>query len=218
MRTCAAARGQEEFRLAALCSVDSCLRLTREARLCLAPVYAWTESGSMRGLSLDSCVDWVWVAASSDQERSVRATALEGGLLDCREIEFPWSYDEDGNVIIMATYFKIFRLVRQHQKQIQIQQHWIYSCGRQRKHAVTMGFVIGAMMCCYFPLCCLYAIVLSRGIYHDIAIPALFCMVSGLSSSLWNPMIYCWRNRDIKVAVIHQLKQFKGLLFGLKVM
>ncbi|XP_028512467.1 G-protein coupled receptor 12-like [Exaiptasia diaphana] len=124
-----------------------------------------------------------------------------------------------GNTIIMFTYFRVFRLVRHHRKQIHAQQNQfclVDSTARQRKHAITMGFVIGSMMCCYFPLCCFYAVLMIKGIHRGIAVPALYCMMAALSSSLWNPLIYCWRNRAIKMAVLEQLARLKGCFTGLQ--
>lgn len=124
-----------------------------------------------------------------------------------------------GNIIIMLTYVRVFRLVRRHQKQINAQQKQFCMVGvaaRQRKHAITMAFVIGSMMCSYFPLCCFYAVLIIKGIHNGIAVPALYCMIAALSSSLWNPLIYCWRNRPIKNAVMEQILHLKGYLTGLQ--
>lgn len=125
-----------------------------------------------------------------------------------------------GNSIIISTYFKVFKLVRRHHRQIQTQQartvqtSFTGSTTGQRKHAITMAVVIGSMMCCYCPLCCLYAFVLKKGIDQQLAVSALFCIISALSNSLWNPLIYCWRNREIKAAIVEQLLIIKTLFTG----
>lgn len=122
-----------------------------------------------------------------------------------------------GCAIITVSYIKIIRLVRRHRRQIQAQVRAQHppnrSCSlRQRKTAITMGLVIGVMLGCYFPLCCVYSVILSYG-FNETTIEALLaCFVAGLSCSLWNPIIYCWRNLEIRTAVVSQVQEIKTAL------
>ena len=121
-----------------------------------------------------------------------------------------------GCAIIAVLYIKIIRLVRRHRRQIQAQiraQHLPNTSNtlRQGKTALTMGLVIGVMLGGYFPICCVYIVVLSKGFEQTIIQGLFACFVVSLSCSLWNPIIYCWRSLEIRSALISQIREIKDL-------
>ncbi|XP_078352747.1 adenosine receptor A3-like [Oculina patagonica] len=103
-----------------------------------------------------------------------------------------------------AVYSKIYLIVRRHQAQIQ-QQHQetnngtIFSVERFKKSAVNTFLVYILLVCCYMPYCFvgtaqMRGASLSKSAYIASVLMAL------LNSSL-NPLLYCWRVREIRTAM-----------------
>ena len=107
-------------------------------------------------------------------------------------------------------YVKIYRIVRQHQVQIQAQQlaaAQSLSIGKNsnilqntKRSALNTFIFYIAMILCYFPI--LISMSLSSISYKDwtkawhLADTVLF------SNSSINPLLYCWRLRDLRTAVV----------------
>ena len=108
-------------------------------------------------------------------------------------------------------YMMIFRIARHHQKQTHDQAN-IYgnqtlSRKRHRNAAVSM-FVVFLLLCaCYLPY--LYVRIAIKHAHWQIRIVRLALSWSGvlvyINSSL-NPMVYCWRMRDLRAAMKHFAK------------
>jgi hypothetical protein len=112
--------------------------------------------------------------------------------------------------------FKISRIIRRHSRQIQAQQNSVeQSMGQSinmptfKKTVHTMYFVIGAFSLCYVPFA-------GGVIAFDVAqvnIPAhferhhLFTITETLvmCNGVFNPVIYCWRIKEIRNAVLQFL-------------
>ncbi len=108
-----------------------------------------------------------------------------------------------------AVYLKIYLIVRRHRTQIQQQQQQqqqasnenIFSVTRFKKSALNTFMVYILLLFCYMPYC--FALLdggMSRRVY-TITLTLVF-----LNSSL-NPLLYCWRDREIRTAI-------KQLFFG----
>ena len=109
-------------------------------------------------------------------------------------------------VSVALLSYKIYMAVRQHQQQIhalQVQQLAhnveVANVGRLRKSAVTAIYVYLVFVLCYLPNTCILWTVAITGnsgplltIIQRYTITLLF-----LNSSL-NPLIYCWKMRDIR--------------------
>ena len=109
-------------------------------------------------------------------------------------------------------YVRIFREARRHQRIIANQ----HSCdasntARETKLAKTVGFIFSALLICYTPG---MIILLIRSIKGDsatllyVAYPWAESLI--FMSSTLNPLIYCWRNRDIRRAVFRIVSPFKN--------
>ena len=101
-----------------------------------------------------------------------------------------------------AVYFKIYLIVRRHQRQIRhLQQQQqannanILSVGRLKKTALNTFLVYILLLGCYTPL----AIALIHGGFSPSVYRTTLTLVF-LNSSL-NPLLYCWRDQDIRTAV-----------------
>ena len=115
-------------------------------------------------------------------------------------------------VVSAMLYFKIYFAVRRHRHQIralQVQQiaqnGQIANAAGLRKSAVGVFYVYLVFFLCYLPQICSFAVVaicdLSVGVkvFSMASITLLF-----LNSSL-NPVIYCWKMRHIRRAVLDML-------------
>ncbi|XP_068742409.1 adenosine receptor A3-like [Montipora capricornis] len=112
-------------------------------------------------------------------------------------------------IIISILYCKIYLTVRRHRKQIQVLQVREQN-GRERANAARRFKLAGSTFCvylvfvvCYLPNICINIVRIKSGpssktILH---FRYYFWTLVLLNSSL-NPLIYCWKMRDIRQSVI----------------
>ena len=117
-------------------------------------------------------------------------------------------------IITTFSYIKIYRIVRHHQSQIHVLQQTIQSSNnvgqtmhmvRLKKSAMNTFVFYIFLLLCYFPmyiLSTLHGISLVNWVTEwDFAHTAVF-----MNSSI-NPILYCWRLRELRTAVIKTLRQ-----------
>ncbi|EDO32065.1 predicted protein, partial [Nematostella vectensis] len=114
-----------------------------------------------------------------------------------------------GIAVIAYTYCRIFKLARRHKTQIQAQQTIGPSINSQQKLAVTMAYVIGVTFMCYLPIACSTIASFIQGFDQTVSEAYYATMTLVTLSSVVNPGIYCWRNRDIRDEVVVLLRQMK---------
>ena len=104
----------------------------------------------------------------------------------------------------LAVYLKIYFIVRRHQKQIRQQQQQqqqqpndenIFSLTRFKKTALNTFLVYILLSCCYMPYCFAF-VIQSVSLEVQVAMITLIFINSSL-----NPLLYCWRDRQIRTAV-----------------
>ena len=110
-------------------------------------------------------------------------------------------------------YFKIYLAVRRHTNQIQAlqvqqlaQNGELANIARQRKSAVTTFYVYLVFLVCYLPVYCSYVAIIISG--QSTALNGLLRYSKTLvflNSSL-NPVIYCWKMRHIRHAIMDILR------------
>ena len=115
-------------------------------------------------------------------------------------------------VILALLYCKIYSTVRRHNNQIQsllVQQdegqnrEMMVNVARLLKFAVGTFYVYLAFLLCYLPYTCLtFVEIISGPTKTTEHVAHYFWTMIFLNSSL-NPLIYCWRMRDIRRAVIN---------------
>ncbi|XP_068736835.1 trace amine-associated receptor 8a-like [Montipora capricornis] len=115
-------------------------------------------------------------------------------------------------VIVFCTY-KIFYIVGKHRRQIR-EQNIFVSVGpnasnelKCRKSAATILYVYGLLLTFYIPL---FATVLAHNIIGytgSVKIAYDFSATAVFINSLWNPVVYCWRIREIRQAVKSVLRR-----------
>ena len=115
-------------------------------------------------------------------------------------------------VIAFCTY-KIFHIVGKHRRQIR-EQNMAMNVGpnasnelKCRKSAVTVLYVYGLLLTFYIPF---FATVLGNdiiGYTRSVKIAYYFSITAVFINSLWNPVVYCWRIREIRQAVKSVLRR-----------
>lgn len=105
-----------------------------------------------------------------------------------------------GNFVV---YLKIYLIVRRHHKQIQQQRQAInpntLNVKRFQKTALNTFLVFILLVCCYMP----HTVVLKMAAAGMSITPRIYSMTITficLNSSL-NPVLYCWRDREIRSAI-----------------
>ena len=111
-------------------------------------------------------------------------------------------------VLSISTY-KIFHIVRRHQRQIrdqnmaafspvQLNTVNVFKCGRS---AVTVIYVYGLSMILYIPHFVTVIVATVTGYSTTIQIAYTYVSTVIYINSFLNPLVYCWRNRGIRRAV-----------------
>ena len=116
-----------------------------------------------------------------------------------------------GCVLITLAYVRIYKVAKYHQNQIysqnQLQNAQTREAHRQRKSAYNSLFVSVVFLACYFPFMpceILYMTNTSEISFFMALFPSIFLIY--LNSSL-NPIVYCWRYREIRQIVKKTVKK-----------
>ena len=116
-----------------------------------------------------------------------------------------------GCVLTTLAYVRIYKVVKYHRKQIysqnQLQNAQTREAHRQRKSAYNSLFVSVVFLACYFPFlpCTMLYMTNTSEISFLIALFASIFLIY-LNSSL-NPIVYCWRYREIRQIVKKTVKK-----------
>ena len=116
-------------------------------------------------------------------------------------------------IISTFSYIRIYRIVRRHQSQIHAQQQVVQSFDaennlhitRLKKSALSTFVFYIALIICYFPL---YVILILYGpSTKDWQTNWGFAYIAVFMNSSINPILYCWRLRELRMAVVKTTKQ-----------
>ena len=116
-----------------------------------------------------------------------------------------------GYVLTTMAYVRIYKVVKYHQNQIysqnQLQNAQTREALRQRKSAYSILFVSVLFLACYFPYfpCTILYTTNTTEISFLVALFASVFLIF-LNSSL-NPIVYCWRYREIRRIVKNTVKK-----------
>ena len=116
-------------------------------------------------------------------------------------------------MICTFSYIKIYGIVRQHQLHIHVQQQAVYNSdianniriARLRKSAINTFIFYIFMVICYFPQVILLS--LFGTIYKNWKTEWSFAITLVYVNSSVNPILYCWRLRELRAAVFQSVKQ-----------
>ena len=120
--------------------------------------------------------------------------------------------------ISTISYVKIFLIVRQHQLQIQVQHQAVQNLSTANrtlhlnKSAINTFIYFMFMILCYSPL---FASMLILAIYqkHETEAWNFADTISFMNSSI-NPVLYCWRLRELRTAVLKILRKMSCSQIG----
>ena len=105
---------------------------------------------------------------------------------------------------------KIFQIVRRHQRQITQQQQSVQSNTinvlKCRKSAVTVLYVYGLFVISYVPVFVIILIQTYTGYTKTVRIASNYVATAVFINSFFNPVVYCWRIREIRRAVKKSLR------------
>lgn len=118
-------------------------------------------------------------------------------------------------LVISVSTLKIFQIVRSHQRQINVQTEAIrhlqsntVNVLKCRKSAVTVLYIYGLLLIFFLP----FFVVVIIEIYHvgytrTIRIAYSYVGTAVFINSFLNPLVYCWRNRELRQAAKRALKR-----------
>ncbi|XP_068739745.1 melanocyte-stimulating hormone receptor-like [Montipora capricornis] len=115
-------------------------------------------------------------------------------------------------VILLCTY-KIFHIVGKHRRQIREQNMAMNVDANAsnelkcRKSAVTVVYVYGLLLTFYIPLFATVLADIMIGSTPSVKIAYDFSTTAVFINSLWNPVVYCWRIREIRQSVKSVLRR-----------
>ena len=111
-------------------------------------------------------------------------------------------------LVISVSTLKIFQIVRSHQRQINVQTEAIrhlqsntVNVLKCRKSAVTVLYIYGLLLIFFLP----FFVVMIIDVYHvgytrTIRIAYSYAGTAVFINSFLNPLVYCWRNRELRQA------------------
>ena len=108
-------------------------------------------------------------------------------------------------LVTTLSTLKIFHIVRRHQRQITQQQQSVQSNTinvlKCRKSAVTVLYVYGLFVISYLPVFVILLIQTFTGYTKTVRIAFNYVATAVFINSFLNPVVYCWRIREIRRAV-----------------
>ena len=113
-------------------------------------------------------------------------------------------------IVSVMCYLKIYFAVRRHRNEIQAlqvaQNDQIANADRLRKSAVGVFYVYLVFLFCYLPQFCNFAVVAIFNLSAGVKVFAISSITLLLLNSSLNPVIYCWKMRHIRRAVMGILR------------
>ncbi|XP_078374372.1 adenosine receptor A3-like [Oculina patagonica] len=105
-------------------------------------------------------------------------------------------------VLTVFAYFKVFKIIREHQSQVQANQNAI-GIEKYKKSVFTILYIIAIFLLSYLPfVCCLLALSIMENFGTKLSAAALnACTAVVFSSSFVNPLLYYWRIKEIRDSV-----------------
>ena len=115
--------------------------------------------------------------------------------------------------------FKIFKIARKHQREIHEQNHATFvsnSCAvdalKCKKSAVTVLYIYGLLLILYLPFLAVMVVEAISGVTRSVKVAYDLTTAVVFMNSSVNPIIYCWRLKQVRRAVKHYLKRL--MMFG----
>lgn len=116
-----------------------------------------------------------------------------------------------GLLVISVAYFRIYKVVRYHQNQIQCQRQ-VHNDGamkaaRVRKSSLNAFYVYIIALACYLPSLIAGIPFLLDHLHIPSLVAYYFSAILVFLNSTLNPLVYCWRYREIRFIVKRTVKK-----------
>ena len=107
------------------------------------------------------------------------------------------------------SYFKVFRIIRHHQSQIQTNRN-ASDIDKYKKTVFTIFYILGILLLSYVPYVCNLAVINIMSYFSTKLARASMnaCAVIVFSSSLVNPLLNYWRMKEIRDKVRGTVRNF----------
>ena len=120
-----------------------------------------------------------------------------------------------GFLLTTVAYIRIYKVVRYHHNQIlsQLQQanHQEMEQHREKKSAFNALFIYVVFLVCYLPYFCVLMLYGTNGSRSSFLAPYFTTHFLVLLNSSLNPLVYCWRYREIRQIVKSTVKKIIGI-------
>ncbi|KAJ7391385.1 hypothetical protein OS493_018428 [Desmophyllum pertusum] len=101
-------------------------------------------------------------------------------------------------VVTAFSYFKVFRIIRRHQCQVQASQNSI-NMEKYKKSIFTILYFLVIFVLSYVPyLCCILVFYILQGDRRSLMAAFKVCLAVVFSSSFFNTVLYYWRIKEIR--------------------
>ena len=113
-----------------------------------------------------------------------------------------------GLLFTSVAYFRIYKAVRYHQNQIQsLTSVQAVDLLREKKSALNSLFVYVVFLACYLPNLCLAILLLTASRRNSFLVAEHVTFFLLLLNSSLNPIVYCWRYREIREIMKSTIKK-----------
>ena len=123
-------------------------------------------------------------------------------------------------LVTTLSTLKIFQIVRRHQRQITQQQQSVQSNTinvlKCRKSAVTVLYVYGFFVISYLPVFVIMLVQKFTGFTKSVKISYDYLATIVFINSFLNPVVYCWRIREIRRAVKNVFRMSQNMVTSLE--
>ena len=109
-------------------------------------------------------------------------------------------------IFIAISYVILYRETLRHKKRIkteQIAQHEVETFLKENKALKTTVYVVGSLVLCFIPPTFLFLSIVVEGLSLEESVSFVsFCRMLSLLNSLFNPLIYFWRDKKMRKLVL----------------
>ena len=143
---------------------------------------------------------------------------IGASILKARSIEGGRRAEDNVNILIAAcmllcylitslAYFNVFRIIRQHQQQIQGNQSSqnfgqpAINLAKYKRSVVSILYILAVFSFCFLPMIVFLVINAHVGDSHEIEMASSVSLALLFLASSLNPFLYFWRMNDIRVGV-----------------
>ncbi|XP_078375906.1 histamine H2 receptor-like [Oculina patagonica] len=183
------------FRVLSLCSCLHLMLVTCERLLAIKFTMRYPYLVTARNIKVAVIAVWLYSISCVAFKPVIRNIAII--------LNFLFGFALISCILFIAVaYIILYRETIRHRKQIitqQLPQEEVKRFTRENKALKTTVFVVGAVGLCFLPMALTvlsYAFELNLGLSNSFAAP--WIRTFGVLNSLLNPLIYCWRQKEMR--------------------